>query len=294
MVRLGQKWLTRVGVLFLRFRRRNRILIALFVATLALTAGGKAQATGVTLETLLAEMVDRDAVARWPQPEFTCRQASSYDRSRIAPDKPGWFANHDSSQYIRAETHSGRTEQVMLDADGPGAIVRFWVTSDRRRQGTLRIYLDGTASKDRSLRSHSGDKDRGDETATLEIPSYDLMASQWTGSPLLHPHTSYDPNGGGGSTLYLPIPYAHHCKVTWEEADPKSDAPRYYQIDYRTYPSGTAVETFSLARLQAAKQTLEQVNQILKGTSGQLSDLMYRNRSDTLCLPEFASRTSNL
>ena len=30
----------------------------------------------VTLESLLGEMLDCAAVARWPQPEFTCKQAS--------------------------------------------------------------------------------------------------------------------------------------------------------------------------------------------------------------------------
>ncbi|HEY3411915.1 MAG TPA: hypothetical protein VGM51_02545 [Armatimonadota bacterium] len=40
----------------------------------------------VTLNGLLREMVDYDAVARWPELAFTVRQASSHDRDRIAPD----------------------------------------------------------------------------------------------------------------------------------------------------------------------------------------------------------------
>jgi hypothetical protein len=265
--------------------------IALMTATcVTATVVGGAQTRGVTLETLLAEMTDRSAVARWPQPEFTCRQVSSYDRARVAPDKPGWFANHDSSNYLRTETHAGRTEQVMLDADGPGAIVRFWMTSDRRRQGTLRFYLDSTPQSNRA--SKADDAVRSADAPikpTLEIPSFDLMASHWTGSPLLHPHTSYDPNGGGGSTLYLPLPYARHCKVTWEEADPKADAPRYYQIDYRTYPPGTAVETFSLRRLQPARKTLDRVNKLLTETSSRLTDLTPGKNSDTVVTLNAAS-----
>ena len=199
----------------------------------------------VTLTTLLAEMTDVEAVARWPQPAFTCREASSYDRARLAPDKPGWFSNNDSSQYLRTETIQGRRELVMLDADGPGAIVRFWITTDSKRAGKLRIYLDANA------------------TPALEIPAYDLMASHLTESPLLHPHTSYDPNGGGGNTLYLPIPYALHCKVTWEEADPRNAGPRYYQINYRTYAPGTEVETFTTGRLEAAHHAIAQTNRLL-------------------------------
>lgn len=72
----------------------------------------------VTLASLLAELTDYASVARWPQPEFTCRQASSYDRATVAPDKPGWFANNDQNQFIRTEQTQGRSERVMLDADG--------------------------------------------------------------------------------------------------------------------------------------------------------------------------------
>lgn len=269
------------GVLALRRRRGvpGAQIVTVLATVMMLAVSATAWAGSVTLESLLNEMVDRSVVARWPQPEFTCSQASSYDRARVAPDKPGWFANRDNSQYVRAETHNGHTEQVMLDTDGPGAIVRFWVTSNNRRQGTLRIYLDDTRPVYRALKTGKAALDNDLTRPTLEIPSYDLMASHWTGSPLLHPHTSYEANGGGGSTLYLPIPYARHCKVTWEEADPKSDAPRYYQLDYRTYPVGTAVETFSLRHLQAAQKTLERVNKMLTETSWQLSDLALSNRS---------------
>ncbi|HEY1789780.1 MAG TPA: hypothetical protein VGJ73_16650, partial [Verrucomicrobiae bacterium] len=97
----------------------------------------------ITLDSLLKEMTDSGAVARWPSPSFTLHQCSSYDRARIDPDKPGWFANNDFSQYIRKEHQDGRTEKVMMDADGPGCIVRFWLTTTQNKKGTLRIYLDG-------------------------------------------------------------------------------------------------------------------------------------------------------
>ena len=99
-------------------------------------------ATPVTLNSLLKEMVDFSAVARWPEPAYTCRQCSSYDRAEVAPDKPGWFANSDFSQYIRTEQHDGRQEQVMMDAAGPGSMARFWLTTVTNKKGKLRIYLD--------------------------------------------------------------------------------------------------------------------------------------------------------
>ena len=161
----------------------------------------------------------------------------------MAPDKPGWFANSDQNQFIRTETNQGRTEKVMLDADGPGCIVRFWLTTDRNKKGTLRFYLDGAAEP------------------ALVFPAYDLLSGDLKiGPPLAQPHPGYRPDGNGGNNFYLPIPYAKHCKITWEEAGQSS---RYYQINYRTYAPGTAVQTFTRAALEAARPAIERVNKAL-------------------------------
>ncbi len=80
----------------------------------------------ITLESLLDEMVDRDVSARFPSPAYTCRQASSYDRASVSADDPGsWMANNDRSFFIRCEQNDGREESVMMEAAGPGCIVRF-------------------------------------------------------------------------------------------------------------------------------------------------------------------------
>ena len=63
-------------------------------------------------------------------------------------DKPGWFANADRSQFVRIEEKDGRKEYVLMDEEGPGAVVRFWATwhgpgGGPFSNGTLRFYLDG-------------------------------------------------------------------------------------------------------------------------------------------------------
>lgn len=128
------------------FVGRTSLLAAL--AGLLLAAAAPVGAEPVSLKTLLEEMVDRDHLARFPAPAYTCRQASSYDRDTVAPDQPGWFANWDRSQFVRQEENDGRKEWVLLDADGPGAVVRFWGTWHGPRggpfsNGTMRVYLDG-------------------------------------------------------------------------------------------------------------------------------------------------------
>lgn len=221
------------------------LLLALGPALIFAPPSARAQGP-VSIESLLDEMVRYDAVARWPSPQYTCRQASSYDRAEVAPDKPGWFGNADNSQFIRTEERDGHRENVMLDADGPGAIVRFWLTTDARREGVMRFYFDGAAAPQ------------------LEIPGFDLLASGLPiERPLVAPHANYAPGKPGGNTLYLPLPYAKHCKVTWEERAPGQMPPRYYQINYRTYAPGTEVQTFSRAQFDDARDAIGRANTTL-------------------------------
>ncbi len=220
-------------------------ITAAVISMLCLLQVASAANCKITLQSLLREMADRDVVAQWPDPPYACRQASSYDRAKIAPDKPGWFGNNDFSQFIRVETTAGRSEHVMMDTDGPGCIVRFWLTTDGDKRGAIRVYLDGAAQP------------------ALQFNAYDLMnGGLKLDPPLLQPHTSYRA-GHGGNTLHLPIPYARHCKITWEQPAHTNMGSRYYQLNYRTYPAGADVETFSAATLEAARQTIKQVSAAL-------------------------------
>ena len=183
----------------------------------------------VTYESLLNEMVDRDAIARYPKPYYTCREASSYDRAATSPEKPEtWFANKDENQFIRTEENGGRKEWVLLDADGPGAVVRFW-SANPRDEITIRFYLDGA------------------KEPALAARMTDLLGGKWrVPSPLSAVRAK-------GWNLYLPIPYARHCKVT-------SDADKiFYQINYRTYEPGTPVQSFSMWAFNWAEPTLKRV-----------------------------------
>jgi len=159
--------------------------------------GQERPATGsfapVTLESLLDEMVKPRPPRPVPDPAYVTGQASSYDRASIAPDKPGWFANHDFEMYIRTETRQGRTEYVMMDVDGPGAIVRWW-EGGHDVQGTIRVYLDGakTAAIEENIETFLGG------TGQVQPP---LAAVRCL-----------------GLNFYLPIPYAKHCKVTFDRS----------------------------------------------------------------------------
>jgi hypothetical protein len=207
------------------------LLVGYAVISLSLLSA----ADTVTFASLLGDMVDRDRMARFPNPTFVTGQASSYDRASVSPDKPGWFANHDYDQCIRTETIEGRTEYVIMDVDGPGAITRFWKAgSDDKNH--VRIYLDGS-----------------------QTPVINEVADAWLGGDLWikGPLAAVTARG---INLYAPIPYAKHCKVTLDhlQAD-------WYNIEYRTYPAGTSVTSFTRADFDAAAALFDRVSHQLVG-----------------------------
>ena len=180
----------------------------------------------ITLATLLDEMTDLPALAEQPSPSYTCRQFSSYDPGAKAPGQ-NWFANADAGHYIRVEDRDDRQEYVMMDADGPGAVVRIWSANPT---GTLRLYIDG------------------DETPALTTPMADLLGGQH--APIVPPIAGVR---GKGWNLYLPIPYATHCKITSDKG------AFYYHVNYRTYAEDTRVVSFQAAQLEANTKAIAEV-----------------------------------
>lgn len=211
----------------------------------------------ITIQTLLEEMVSREAIAKLPVSAYKNLQASSYDRHTISREQ-GWHANGDRSYFVNIEEkEDGRFEHVMMDVQGPGAIVRWWsVTSNLSLlDGTLRIYMDGD-----NIPTFSG---------TLEnLIGGDFFAP----APLSMELASGSDKEKRGRNLYLPIPFAKSIKVTYEKKDGKklvegvpawpNDAV-FYNINYRLYGSITEVESLSPERLQAAKDIIELTNQKL-------------------------------
>ena len=202
----------------------------------------------VTMKSLLQEMVDREGITRLPDPSYTLRLHSSYDRGSYAPDMPSWFANGDASQFVRVEQNEGRRELVMLDAKGPGAVVRWWVTvAGTDGKGIIRVYIDGKLAVEGSV---------------LELVSGGLLC----GAPLsdsVSPQTDYLRRG---HNLYLPLPYAKSCKLTYESASVwarNNSEAFYYNVEARTYPAGTRVESFSMKNLSRDMVWVSELNRRL-------------------------------
>lgn len=202
----------------------------------------------VTIETLLTEMTDRTQLTYFPENSYSLKQFSSYDRKTVSPDNTDWWANDDYTQFIREENNDGRREFVLFDTEGPGAVVRWWMTfaGEGASSGTVRIYIDGAETP-------------VIEGNVLEILSGNFLASEPLASSV-SPETDYQQRG---HNLYLPIPYAQNCKITYECDAVRFENNRwrpsiYYNINYRTYNPDVEVESFSMEILERAKSVVQE------------------------------------
>ena len=179
---------------------------------------------GITFDTLLEEMLDRRALAEFPDPPYLALQSSSRDPSSVAPNRDGWFANDDRGHYARMLERDGRREGVLLDAEGPGAVVRIWSANPA---GVLRVYLDGA-----------------DEAAIAEP-----MAALLGGSGPVP--AQFAAERSRGFNLYLPIPFARRCVITCDEPE-----GLYYAVNHRAWPAGTEVASLTEDDLSALGERL--------------------------------------
>jgi hypothetical protein len=187
----------------------------------------------VSLESLLEEMVSLDALTRAPSPDYEARQSSSYDRASVTVgDAAGWFANADNGQFQEVVESGGRTEYVLLDSDGPGALTRIWSANP---QGTLRVFVDG------------------EPTPAIEAD----MATLTTGGTSAFPEP-FAYRAGRGANFYFPIPYARHVRVTTDRQE-----RLYYHVGYRTFDASTRVESYSRAVLARAESKVVETARLL-------------------------------
>ncbi|CAN5631323.1 DUF2961 domain-containing protein [soil metagenome] len=195
----------------------------------------------ITVESILREMTDLRVLAQRPDPWYRYRQWTSYDRN-----SDGWkdpFANGDAGQFLRDETNNGRTERVMADAKGPGALVRLWSANPA---GTIRFYFDG------------------EKTARLTTDMRDLLTGK---NPLFPDPFSY--LASQGANLYFPMPFAKSLKITWE-GDGKPYG-LYYAAGIREYAPGTKTTTFAPSAMPQWKATMDRTGKALLNPPTQAS-----------------------
>jgi len=221
----------------------------------------------ITISTLLKEMVDREQITYFPESNYRCLQASSYNRESVSPDKPGWFADSDGIGFIRTEENNGQTEWVIMEDEGPGVITKIWAVCfyyglNDTIGANIKIYLDGSPDP------------------VINTNFFALVKGQdFVKAPFADKSTR-------AGNLYFPIPFAKSCKITM---DKKSF---YNIINYRKYPEGTSVRTFTMREFEKTANLRSEVAQklvsmpIAKGKLIQKKQVLQKNESMELSLPE--------
>jgi hypothetical protein len=210
-------------------------LLALLILP-AITSCRKSRQIDLTI--LLNEMADREKITRFPDDGYLSLQASSYNRESVSPDEPGWFADSDGIGFIRTEEFNGKTEWVIMEDDGPGVITKIWAVCfyyglNDTTGANIKFYLDG--NPDPVINTNFFNLVKG----------YDFIKAPFA-----------DETTRAGN-LYFPVPYEKSCKITM---DKKSF---YNIINYRKYPEGTHVKTFSMEEFENVAGLHEEIGAIL-------------------------------
>ncbi|MCG8305779.1 MAG: DUF2961 domain-containing protein [Cytophagales bacterium] len=192
----------------------------------------------ITYSALLREMIDREQIARFPDTDYRTLQASSYNRESVSPDKPGWFADSDGLGFIRIEENGGKKEWVIMEDEGPGVITKIWAVCfyyglNDTTGANINFYLDGAT------------------TPTISTNFFKLVKGQdFVKAPFADESTR-------AGNLYLPIPYAKSCKITMD------NRAFYNIVNYRKYPVGTRLRTFTMEEFRQTQKLREKVARTL-------------------------------
>jgi hypothetical protein len=237
---------------FVSERSRHRVCFSITILIIALMTTHLFGDDIVTLQSLLTEMTSRTALARIPAPAYRCLEDSSHDRRKVDPNEPnGWHTNQDHEQFIREEENEGRHEWVIMEHEGPGAIVRIWLPLKPEMDNQIiRFYFDGSAKPEIAAKFNALISGHGFVKPPFAFVSWDeIDLRNQLGTP--------DTRRGVGSDLYLPIPYAKSCKITLDQI------PFYYIVNYRAYAPGTAVRTFTMNECAADQPYIDRAAQEL-------------------------------
>lgn len=202
--------------------QRRQITLGLsLLLVAALTAPLHSSAGAAPADPGLADGQGLTALARLPYLDSAARVAGASSHAPVGD-------NFDSGPSISTDSAGNK---LLLEATGPGAIDRIWMTGNSIDDfGLLSFFFDG------------------EKTARVSMPASALFSGSHP--PFQAPLCTPRSGSSGGSTCDVRMPFHDGVRVT------ASGTVDYYNIGYETYPAGTQVRSFdpkSAVTLQAAK-----------------------------------------
>jgi Protein of unknown function (DUF2961) len=224
-------------------------IIACFVMVFCMLMQGWSQpamqAAGgrVSLSSVLSQLYDVSLLPQY-QHHTVSAQVSSYDPAGGNDD--GFSGSH---SFIRRNADSSL---VLLELKGPGVINRIWTPTPTG--DTLDFYLDGGARQ-----------------PALSIAYHDLFSGKRF--PFTAPLCG---NDLGGFYCYFPILFNNGCTVVC-----RGKKMQFHQLQYRLYPAGTIVETYTEGSPAAHTQQLKTIDYVWNSKLHNFSSIRLLHRSGT-------------
>lgn len=215
--------------------------LAATVACFSAPARGAADEPPVVdVASLLRALVDESRESLVALPVASSAVYSSRDQGSIEPTEPAaWYSESDSGNALRVDRVDGRSEWVLAEVRGAGALTRIVVKSSSvLRDAVLRIRLDG------------------ESVPSIEWPLREVARSI---VPRLAPYAVWHQamTAGGAASqgdaeqvsgtidCVLPIPFERSCVVTLDRR------PDLYRIESVSFAEGARVERLTGEWLRA-------------------------------------------
>ncbi len=210
---------------------------------------GNAQ-TSVTTGTLFEDMVDLVKLTKTAEPFYRTVQFSSYDRTSKIPNGPGWFANSDGfggeptpnfEKILKEPGADGVGEYLMLDLEGPGAIVRLWTASIN---GNLKVYIDNI---DKPLYEGSAEEFfRFTYNVFPQIQNISLNRFE---------KTIYQRDAS-----YAPVAFKKRLRIEWTG---KIENLHFYEVQVKLFDKDTKVRSFNPEDISEFSESIDKVTEVL-------------------------------
>jgi hypothetical protein len=183
------------------------LLVVIFVQFLSNYSN--AQKNNSILLNKLNQLGDLNLLPHYLEDDTYIGMVSTYDRKGKNDD--GFKGTY---SYIRKE---GERRFVIAELEGPGIVERFW-SPTLLLNDTLEFYFDNEEKPRVKMRA-------------LDIFNKNIF-------PFSEPLVG---NELGGFFSYVPMPYKEHLKIVQI-----TDMPRFHHIQYRSYPKGKKIDSFTL------------------------------------------------
>lgn len=157
---------------------------------------------------------------------------SSYDRT--GGNNDGFGGEY---SFVRKEPGG----LVLADLEGPGVIYRVWTPTPT--DDTLEFYFDGESEP------------------RISVKYRDLFLGVHPALP--RPLVGF---GAGGFYSYVPLPYEKSCKVFI-----RAERTQFYQINFATYPKGTAIRSFTTETTAEQRKNIEKAKELFSSAGKDVS-----------------------